>query len=802
MFGNAEVDDRDSGKDSSAVGKLFLVILGAPFIPAVVIGLVFYWALLRKLKLRRSMSLIVAAFLVVASYVFIELSNAIEKFMSAFTMPGSILDNWQQMLWLIAPASIALGSLIGFGIILWEVRDIQNNPHKVELPGFWTYNLKWRKTPLEKFRKKKALKSLRAGTLITEERAPLGYDEEKDQVAYRYAEEAIRHTLVTGAAGSGKTISMLAMMRADIEAGRSVAAVDFKRSPEFAAKLAAWSHEFGIPFYHFEKGKPESYRIAHSLGQCSYDPFASGSGSEMLLNMRDYDTASAVYKGHMQQLLQVLFAMMEQADRSKAPNVDWEHGGIYQVTSAITDANLNDLLAACENKPIFHEAEDYIARATAGKGNENHALEELRGQMRTIVASAYGRWFKMGDSSRNIDLLQLLTGNQSIVLFSFNSEDEPELSRYVGSMIFADLRAVSSHIRNQKAEKITNVYVDEFQAVPPTAVNGLLEKARESKIAMTLAQQAFEQIITSSQSNGEAYLQSILVTCSNFLTHAGMTQDSAERVSKLMGKEWRTVYTRTNRTDGGFLKNNFSNRRNQIVAASKQEIWKVEPSEFMGLSAPSSANNYRSTAILVSKAVADPDVEADGTIARKLWMIPPNCVLDEYVKPMSGDEKNAAAQNLYADGSARPILSEEDQLLEQSYLENTPVYMDDSEVAQTVVKTRPMSRPKPTEDVDQLELAFPDDDVFSNFGKDSDDDDGDFGIEELEELNPLDGGLSAFDDFNTPVRTRPAPVRPKTRARPPVSAPVRRAPENKPLHQNPFKSFPRDDEEEEGLPDI
>lgn len=788
LFGGAEVDEDGSNSGSeSAIGKLILFILSIPFIPAGIFGFLFYWLLLRVLKLRRSVSGLIGLGLVLLSYAALTILDGPAKAVETFTAPGGIVENWDQLLYLVLPLSVGLGSLIGYGIILWDVRDIHNNPHRVELPGFWTYDLRWRKTPLELWRKKRAIEALKAGSLVDEERAPLGYEEDRDRVAYRFTEESVRHTLITGAAGSGKTISMLSMMRADIESGRTVIAVDFKRSPEFAAKLAAWAKEFGVPFYHFEKGRPESYRIEHSLGQSTYDPFASGSGSEMVLNMREYDTASAVYKGHMQQLLQVVFAMMEQADRTMTgetalldtpkpgepkpepgtrrvvtANIDWGHGGIYQLASVLTESNLKDLLVACQGKPIFLEAQDYIPKAISGKGMENHSLEELRGQMRTIVASAYGRWFKIGDGSRNIDLLKMMTGDQAIALFSFNSEDEPELSRYVGSMIFADMRACSSVIRNRKAAKITNVYVDEFQAVPPTAVNGLLEKARESKIAMTLAQQAFEQIITSSPANGEAYLQSILVTCSNFLTHAGMTQDSAERISKLLGKHWKTVYSRTNRSDGGFLKNNFGNRRNQIVSATKQEIWKVEPSEFMELSAPSSVNGYRSTAILVNKAVADPDVESDGTIARKLWMIPPAVVLEEYVTPYIGDEVDPSTQNLYADDGVTLLTAEADEL-QRSYEENTPVYREDSEVIGGYGKAKPAPNQARSDD----ELSFPgvEDDDFAVFDSSYDsDEDGDFSLEEIfsDEAevweNPrkeLEEELAAFD--NPALRAKPAP---------------------------------------------
>lgn len=777
LFTEPDEDERSGSGNDKAVGKFVLFILSIPFIPAALFGMLFYWLFLRVLKLRRSVSGLITLGFVLASYFAFTAMDGIGLAVSAFTAEGGFLENWQHLIYPVIPFSVALGSLIGYGIILWDVRDIRNNPHRVELPGFWTYKMRWRKTPLELWRKKRAIAALKAGSLVEDDRAPLGYEEDKDRVAYRFTEESVRHTLVTGAAGSGKTISMLSMMRADIESGRTVIAVDFKRSPEFAAKLASWAKEFDVPFYHFEKGKPESYRIENSLGQSTYDPFASGSGSEMVLNMREYDTAAAVYKSNMQQLLQVVFAMMEQADRTRrrddgnliVGNIDWDHGGIYQLASVLTEPNLKDLLEACEGKPIFLEAQDYIPKAIAGKGMENHSLEELRGQMRTIVASAYGRWFRIGDGSRNIDLLKMMTGSQAIALFSFNSEDEPELSRYVGSMIFADMRACSSVIRNRKAAKITNVYVDEFQAVPPTAVNGLLEKARESKIAMTLAQQAFEQIITSSPANGEAYLQSILVTCSNFLTHAGMTQDSAERISKLLGKHWKTVYSRTNRSDGGFLKNNFGNRRNQIVSATNQEIWKVEPSEFMELSAPSSANGYRSTAILVNKAVADPDVEADGTIARKLWMVPPAVVLEEYVTPYIGDEENDQAQNLYADNSVTLLTAEEQIEQQRSFDENTPVYRDDTEILETSYLGR-------YEDADDLRekhrIVFQEEEAFEDFGTNYDDDgdeDGGFGFEEIEPeeekqqrwVNPrkeLDEGLAAFDSAAPLKSTKPAPA--------------------------------------------
>lgn len=737
-------DDYDREADSKLAALFFGVAAGVVFSGALVVALLFYFVFLRWLKLKGRVSGVIALLVAFLSGLYIYSVNSFSLFIGALRAFPDV--NFIDILQLFIPGSVLLGSLVGWGFILKELYEIKTNPHRVELEGFWTYKLKLKRTPFEYFRRKSNIKKLHLRELVTENRTPLGINEDDDQVVYRFTEEAVKHTLVTGAAGSGKTISLLSMMRADIESGRTVIAIDFKRSPEFASKLALWANEFGVPFYHFEKGDPSSYKIKHSLGQSSYDPFSSGSGSEMVLNLREYDTASAVYKAQMQQLLQIVFALMEQADKSKAPSVDWEHGGIYQLASSLTDIGLKELLVACEDKPIFNEAEVYIPKATLGKGMEFHALEELRGQMRTIVASAYGGWFRIGDNSRNIDLLKIMTsGKPSVVLFSFNSEDEPEFSKYVGSMIFADLRAVSSRIRNLKAKRITSVYVDEFQAVPPTAVTGLLEKARESKIAMTLAQQAFEQIITSAPENGEAYLQSILVTCSNFLTHAGMTQDSAERLSKLLGKEWKPIYSRTNKSDGGWLKGNFINRRKQIVSSTNHEVWKVEPSEFMGLSAPTPSNNKKVTAILVNKSAADPKVKKEGTIARKVLMIPGEKVLrEEYNVEDSRDSTVSRNEETPLSSVSGGTHSNSGDISSE-----TPVFKSEDDFWNEI-ELDSSSVEKHTNIENELDLDFSDYEVDYEL-----EDDGDFSLEEIgDDTVDLDNDLDAFDLYEkvkTPI---------------------------------------------------
>lgn len=466
------------------------------------------------------------------------------------------------------------------------------------------------------------------------------------------------------------TITMQNLIYADIESGKDVVVIDFKRSPKFASKLAAWAEDHGREFYHFVNGDPEDYDIPRSKGQCYYDPLKSGtptSKADMVLGMREYDSAAAVYKAGMQQLLQVLFGMLKFAHRKSAPGIQWDSGGIYQLYSALGGNNFMDLTKANSveipqsmidkgykgfpleipggsglegsrmaivNSPIAKQALE-LAEELRGKTQISHARGELMGQLRTIIASEYGRWMKIGGpGDREIDLYELTTSGKTrgnVILFSLNSDSEPQFAQYVGAMIFSDLTNISALRRNVSASNQINIYVDEFQAVPPSAVTSLLEKSRESKMAMTIAQQSFDQVVASAESAGEAYLNSILDTCSNFIAHAGSTEKSATRLAEILGKEYVTVYSRMNENDSSFLSVNWAKSKSSKVSSREEERWKFPPSEFMSLASPDPGNNFKSSAVWITKTSSDPHYSSrGGATARSVWMVPAETVLVEY----------------------------------------------------------------------------------------------------------------------------------------------------------------------------
>lgn len=492
------------------------------------------------------------------------------------------------------------------------------------------------------------------------------------------------------------TITMLSLIKTDITNGVPTIIVDFKRSPEVASKVAKWAKDNNREFYHFVNGDPEDYDVPNSPGQATYDPFVSASATgkaDMLLNMREWDTASAVYKANMQELTSILFkslfvtknrirkeklpAISEQTynkirrKRMKAGKpfsrakenmiesllkIDFTHGTIHEINSVLSGkaSELNDdgstkrgkfgasmvgnfdaLKLACAGTETYDSVVSVIDNVAKRNGKLHGTFNELQGQIRTLLASEAGDWLKTDKDSRNINLYELTKEDEdNVILLSLNGDAEKDFAKYFGSLIMSDLNNVSAKRRNKGQKNQVNVYVDEFQTVPATAVTSLLEKSRESGIAMTLSCQSYEQISASSV-QGEHYLRGILDTCSNFIIHNGATERSATLMSEIIGKEYKTVYSTANTNEGFLWSINFFNKKRQNVQQRKENQWIHPPQDFMKLSLPTKSNNYKATAAIVSKAPEDPIFEnhAGGAVARTVWMIPDNEVIQKTYEP-------------------------------------------------------------------------------------------------------------------------------------------------------------------------
>lgn len=102
---------------------------------------------------------------------------------------------------------------------------------------------------------------------------------------------------------------------------------------------------------------------------------------EIVLNLREYDSASAVYRDRMGKLIEAVFAMLGQADRAEIPEVDWGRGGIHQLASAIAPQVFRSLILAVDLDDDSTEIPSFYLKAATEKGIERDSLCELRRQI-------------------------------------------------------------------------------------------------------------------------------------------------------------------------------------------------------------------------------------------------------------------------------------------------------------------------------------------------------------------------------------------------------------------------------------
>ena len=253
------------------------------------------------------------------------------------------------------------------------------------------------------------------------------------------------------------------------------------------------------------------------------------------------------------------------------------------------------------------------------------------------MMSSIGRYMILPhDESRpSIDIFDLASEPGNVVLFSLNASKPTDMGVIVGSMICTDLTNMTATRANSGQTNPVSVYVDEFQSLPPTAVKSMLEKARSANIGVTIAFQSMQQVTAAS--GNDAFINSLLDTCGNFIFHAGANESTAKIMSQIIGKHWVNDYTVQKRNQQGIFDFNFRNRRNMNMMAHKIEKYVIEPSAFQQLSVPTEANGYKSEAIIIKKASSDRvDTKTKGAVAHKVWMIPPDSVIsDDYFDPQA-----------------------------------------------------------------------------------------------------------------------------------------------------------------------
>ena len=674
-------------KKTNSLLPLF-ILSGMAVLPGFIASLITYYILFRKLKQK---PIVIYSFLAVVSF-FIFIWNLIAHPLTSM----NISNHTSFMTAYLYLCSIAY-VILTFFIVFHQARQLKLYPELKVMKG-WAYNFEYKKTPYELYKRKKNIKSLKEGNEYSYDSAPLGIlvDKvfmesndagdvkyfDKERIVRSYYTERCGHTAATGQTGAGKTYTMLQLMRNDIEAGNPVFAIDFKKGTEYPYYLAKWAKEHGRQFYHFTAGKPGTYNNPFCDNQASYDPLATGtatSKADMMLNLRQWDGASEVYKKRTKDILESIFYLLENVDREKTKQyINWHEGGLSQFVSAL---QLKNLYALIEQFKIEVTDKEHAGIKVSGGDKRRLSallglyeelnspqgkglLEQINGLVsncRTLIMSSYGDWLAKGETPYHINLFEFATSEEApVVLFSFNPQEESDFAKYMGSIILSDLSRTSAYKNAQGNKDLVGVYLDEFQILDPATVADLLEKARSSKMYILLSLQSLEQIVKSSSANGTAVRDSIVDTIQNFIIHKGSGQNTAEELAKIIGQANMKKYVESGQRNSSLFQLNWRNSRNSRVNTQVEPDWIVSPSKFQNLSAPVKENNYTSTAYYITKACAEKEFASmERAVARKVQII----VDEELLQPIPEDFIRKFNNSFNADKN------------EQKYLKNikTPI---------------------------------------------------------------------------------------------------------------------------------
>lgn len=285
-------------------------------------------------------------------------------------------------------------------------------------------------------------------------------------------------TIITGASGSGKTYSIINMIRQDIEQGKSVAFFNFKGDKETAEEIKK------------NAGNVRVYELSWGSCNFTYDPLINldeAGKVDAILNMRKWsiDGNDAHYKTGVQLFLQKSLREFNYS------------GGNFL-------------------KEFYNFLRTYnVQREMYEAYNTTMKLLEL-----TITSNVGSHMFTNGDNAFKFD-----TDEQYILLVGFTSSTKA-LGTSITSLMLRDLMEVGTR---KKYSPSLCLYIDEFGSCESTIiVKDILEKGRSCGISAVISMQDLNQLIINTNA---PFLDSVLGTVNSYIVFAGSTKQTAEMMS-------------------------------------------------------------------------------------------------------------------------------------------------------------------------------------------------------------------------------------------------------------------------------
>jgi type IV secretory pathway TraG/TraD family ATPase VirD4 len=330
------------------------------------------------------------------------------------------------------------------------------------------------------------------------------------------------HTLVVGAAGSGKTVTQTWIAVRAIEQGRGAIVVDPKGDRDMRSEVRRAAQAAGRPFIEWTP-----------TGPSVYNPYARGSETEIA----DKALAGERYtEPHYLRQAQRYLGHVVRALRKADLEVS-----LQGIVDHLDPARL-ELLVRSLPESEAQKTHDYLDSLTARQQSD---LAGVRDRLAILAESDVGRWLDPQTAgAERFDLLEAVK-DRAVVYFNLESDRLPLLTQMLGAAIVQDLQTTVAALQGRPIP--TLVVIDEFSAIAPEHVSRLFARARGAGMSLLLGTQELSDLRLPGR---EMLLDQVMGNLSVLIAHRQVVPDSAELIARLAGTKgaWRTSQMSDGRT--------------------------------------------------------------------------------------------------------------------------------------------------------------------------------------------------------------------------------------------------------------
>jgi len=322
------------------------------------------------------------------------------------------------------------------------------------------------------------------------------------------------HTLVLGAAGSGKTVTMTWMSVRAIGHGMGAIVVDPKGDPDLRSELRDAAQVAGRPFIEWTPQGPSIY-----------NPCARGSATEI---------ADKVLAG--ERFTEPHYLRQAQRYLGYAARVLHQAGleiSLQELVNHLDPSRL-ELRARTLPESEAQGVYDYLDKLTTRQRSD---LSGVRDRLAIMAESDIGPWLDPNTrGAEQFDLLEAVKA-RAVVYFGLEADRRLLLAQMLGASIVGDLQAVVSSLQGRPVP--TLVAIDEFSAIVPERVVGLFARARGAGVSLVLGTQELSDLRIPGR---EMLRDQVMGNLSALIAHRQVVPASAELIASMTATRgvWRT----------------------------------------------------------------------------------------------------------------------------------------------------------------------------------------------------------------------------------------------------------------------